>query len=615
MNTLAESLLIQGSSDGIVGFDHAMHVTVWNDRMEQLFGLPRAAALGVPVDAPLLPRLLSGENGRVLAGALQGRSGTVQTVHLRDDGYTFYDLTYFPVLREDGALAGGLVMVKEVEPEYAPGRLLSSNCLQFRGILEKMADAFMALDAGWHITYVNRRGAAIFNRTPQDLTGKHLWTEFPGSVGHPFQRACHRAVAENQPLTFEEYDAYQDIWFENRLYPLPDGLVIFFNDITRHKLAEAELKSLNAVLETRNVQLREAQRVAKIGNWEYTVATRRVYWSDEVFRIYGFSPTEPLPPPERLATVYHPEDYPGYEPIAIRAFTHGEPYDTDVRIITPAGDTKYVNIIARPVRNPDGLVDKVYGTVMDITDRKRAENTLQLRNEELQKINHQLDNFVYRAGHDLRAPLVSILGLIQIAQMEPDAGQKDAYMGLMQRSVQKLDTFIQDIIHYSRNVRTEVKREPVDFRQLAGEVIENLQFMKTFPVEITVAADEPVPFHSDAKRLSVILHNLVSNAIRYASRRRNASWVRVAIRTAPDESHLTVADNGVGIGPEHLPKIFGMFYRATESSPGSGLGLYIVQEIVQTLGGAIGVESAPEEGTTFTVRIPNGNCQPSVTSE
>ncbi|MBD0254610.1 MAG: PAS domain S-box protein [Cytophagales bacterium] len=608
MNLFAENLLIQSSPDGIAGFDRGMRITVWNPRMEQLFGLSRAAALGVPVDAPLLPRLLSGENGQVLAGALRGRSGTLRTVHLEKVGYTFYELTYFPLLREDGAVAGGMVMVKNIDPELAPGQLSSSNCLQFQGIFEKMADAFMALDAGWHITYVNRKGAAIFQRTPEDLTGKHLWTEFPGSVDHPFQRSCYRAVTENQPLTFEEYDGYQDIWFENRLYPLPDGLAIFFNDITRYKRAEAELKSLNTVLETRNAQLREAQRVAKIGNWEYTVATRWVYWSEEVFAIYGFSPAEPVPSAEQMITLYHPEDYAGYEPVAIRAFTHGEPYDTDVRIITPAGETKYVNIIARPVRDRDGNVDKVYGTVMDITDRKRAENTLQLRNEELQKINHQLDNFVYRAGHDLRAPLVSILGLIQIAQMEPAADQKDAYMLLMQRSVQKLDTFIQDIIHYSRNVRTEVKREPVNFRQLAAEVVENLQYMKTFPVDISVAADEPVPFHSDAKRLSVVLHNLVSNAIRYANRHRDHSWVRVALTTGADQSRITVADNGVGIGPEHLPRIFDMFYRATESSPGSGLGLYIVQEIVQTLGGSIRVESVPERGTTFTVCVPNGNC-------
>ncbi len=608
MNLFAENLLIQSSPDGIAGFDQGMRITVWNPKMEQLFGLNRGEALGVPVDAPFLPRLLSGENSQVLAGALRGQSGTLQTVHLENDGYTFYELTYFPLLREDGAVAGGMVMLKNIEPELAPGRLSSSNCLQFQGILEKMADAFMALDAGWHITYVNRKGAAIFHCTPEDLTGKHLWTEFPGTQGHAFQQACYRAVAENRPLTLEEYAGEPDIWFENRLYPLPDGLAVFFNDISRYKRAEAELKSLNAALETRNAQLQEAQRVAKIGNWEYTVATRRVYWSEEVYRIYGFSPAKPVPPAEQMIALYHPDDYASYEPVAIRAFTHGEAYDTDVRIITPAGETKYVNIIARPVRTPDGNVDTVYGTVMDITDRKRAEHTLQLRNEELQKINHQLDNFVYRAGHDLRAPLVSILGLIQIAQMEPATDQKDAYMHLMQRSVQKLDTFIQDIIHYSRNVRTEVKREPVDFRQLAGEVIENLQYMKTFPVDISVVADEPVPFHSDAKRLSVVLHNLISNAIRYANRHRDHSWVRVALITGADQSRITVADNGVGIGPEHLPRIFDMFYRATESSPGSGLGLHIVQEIVQTLGGTIGVESVPERGTTFTVCVPNGNC-------
>jgi signal transduction histidine kinase len=102
-----------------------------------------------------------------------------------------------------------------------------------------------------------------------------------------------------------------------------------------------------------------------------------------------------------------------------------------------------------------------------------------------------------------------------------------------------------------------------------------------------------------------VFNNLISNAIRYSDPYKKQSFVRIGITTTVDQAHITVEDNGIGIEQEHIEKVFNMFYRATESKSGSGLGLYIVKETLDMLGGKIQVSSTMGKGTTFTLTIPN----------
>jgi signal transduction histidine kinase len=270
------------------------------------------------------------------------------------------------------------------------------------------------------------------------------------------------------------------------------------------------------------------------------------------------------------------------------------------------GETKYINLIGKPVISETGEVVKFYGTTMDINERKLAEKNLESQNGELKKINIQLDRFVYSAGHDLRAPLMSVLGLINIAQMDPTPSKKDEYMELMRRSINKLDNFIKDIINFSRNSRTEIINERIDFNTQLQEILDSLSSFRGIEAfETNVRVDEKAPFYTDAKRLSVVLNNLISNAIRYSDPYKKQSYVHVAVTTTPTEAHISVEDNGIGIEEEHLEKVFNMFYRATESMSGSGLGLYIVKETIDMLGGNIQVASTIGKGTTFTLTLPN----------
>ncbi len=226
-------------------------------------------------------------------------------------------------------------------------------------------------------------------------------------------------------------------------------------------------------------------------------------------------------------------------------------------------------------------------------------------NAELRKLNEELDRFVYSASHDLRAPLSSVLGLVEIARLEPTISAKDECLGMINVSIQKLDGFINDIIDYSRNQRIDIQPDHVDIEKEVNDVFDDLKFLdKDGRIEKSVTQIEKRDFITDGRRLSVILKNLISNSIRYHDLEKDNPFIKVEILYKANIAIIIVKDNGIGIDSHHLENIFKMFYRADETSKGSGLGLYIVKETVDKLNGKIEVSSRKNEGTTFTLTIP-----------
>ncbi|MEX1187908.1 MAG: HAMP domain-containing sensor histidine kinase [Bacteroidia bacterium] len=232
-------------------------------------------------------------------------------------------------------------------------------------------------------------------------------------------------------------------------------------------------------------------------------------------------------------------------------------------------------------------------------------NELQLKNKELKKINFELDRFVYSASHDLRAPLTSVLGLLYLIRLEMKDEEAQRLVNMMEESILKLDNTIRDIVAYSRNNRTEVQIEPLRIGNIIEDVLIGLKYMEDNQVSLSkcVRYEDEGVFLSDKNRLSIILTNLISNAIRY---RHPARVPEVMIKVHRDDSilRITVADNGMGINEKHLGKIFEMFYRTSDHSTGSGLGLYIVKETIKKLEGNIEVNSKVNEGSIFRISLP-----------
>ncbi|MES1224621.1 MAG: ATP-binding protein [Bacteroidota bacterium] len=240
--------------------------------------------------------------------------------------------------------------------------------------------------------------------------------------------------------------------------------------------------------------------------------------------------------------------------------------------------------------------------------RKKDEETLHSQNKELIKINEELDNFMYSVSHNLRQPLASVMGLINIAKMELSQSPEklSEFLAMMESSVFKLDNTLKDILDYSRNGRIEVKLEKISLRKIIDESFDRLKYLKGFDlIEKQIEIVDDVEFHCDSYRLSVIFTNILSNSIKYYDSKKEKSYINIRGTVTQEETIIFIYDNGIGIQSDYLSKIFNMFYRATTQSDGAGIGLFIVKETMEKLHGTITVESVADEGTLFIVTIPN----------
>jgi len=237
---------------------------------------------------------------------------------------------------------------------------------------------------------------------------------------------------------------------------------------------------------------------------------------------------------------------------------------------------------------------------------QESHSQVSAKNEALKKANEELDLFVYSVSHQLRAPLVSVLGLINVAKLEnPEMSQK-CYLDLIKKSVKRLDESIREINDHARNIRLDISRDPVDFNKILEDILSSMEYLEsTNLIRIEKRIIEDYEFKTDELRLKIILSNLISNALKYYYPSRPKPVVKININIDEVGSTICVYDNGIGIPASELENIFRIFYRASEHGYGSGLGLYIVKEIIQKLGGSIEVESKEGEYSRFTVKIPH----------
>lgn len=241
-----------------------------------------------------------------------------------------------------------------------------------------------------------------------------------------------------------------------------------------------------------------------------------------------------------------------------------------------------------------------------ISDLKSVENKLFLQNQELDQTNQELDRFVYSVSHDLSAPLKSIRGLVMISQLDRSASNKEDYLDKINQSALKLDSFIKEILDYSRNKRMTIQKEKIELADLCVEILENLKYTDNFgSIRFDLDEIKRAVIITDRLRLKMILTNLFSNSIKFQKQRSGEpSFIKVSIKKEGKNQQILVEDNGDGIQKEFQAKIFDMFYRARSDSNGSGLGLYIAQEAAEKIEGRIFVESEFGKGSLFILELP-----------
>lgn len=343
--------------------------------------------------------------------------------------------------------------------------------------------------------------------------------------------------------------------------------------------------------------LLDSQEHAQLGSWVFDIKSKELKWSDETFRIFDLPVHSPIPSFDKYLSLIYELDRDAIKKLIRSAITLQQPYYVDHRIITEKSAMKWVQSKGKLLFDSDGNSSHLQGTIQDITHRKAYE-------EELENRNREMDTFVYRISHDLRSPICSIQGIINMCQLDTDKTNQAQYLKLINSSIEKLFLFISQTLSHSKNLNMPIQKAKVYFESLIKEVFDSYQQSSGWSeinLSLRVSDDE---YYGDPERIKVIFNSLISNSVKFFDPQKAEKRVEIEVSHEDAFIKIVFADNGIGIPESVLPKIFDMFYRGNESSTGSGLGLYILKQYVDKMKGSVHVKSNLSEGSHFEIMIP-----------
>jgi PAS domain S-box-containing protein len=467
---------------------------------------------------------------------------------------------------------------------------------QLRLFIEHSPASLAMFDTEMRYIATSRRWIIDYNLVGQPIIGKTHYEVFP-EIGQHWkdihQRCLKGKVEKKEEDSFLRADGSLE-WLQWEIRPWHKssgeigGIIMFTEVITERKKATERFKN----------QFENSPDIILYVNKYFKIeAINRAQPGRTVDELIGMDSIEVLPEESRQIA----------RETLIKCFETNENQEIENVI----GNNRWVCSRMVPV-STNGEVTHVMIIATDITEKKKFEDELIRYNSELKKANSELDRFVYSASHDLRAPLKSILGLINITTKDvQEKADKDDKLGLLERlgmlnaSAVKLDNFIEDILNYSRNARMEPETNEIAFDDLVHEINSNFKFLQEQNVDFQIINNVCETFYTDKKRLSIILNNVISNAYKYSDHTKENPFINIIFTCDKDKAVIIVKDNGIGIAEADKDKIFDMFYRSTSLSTGSGLGLYIVKEAVEKLNGSYSVTSELGVGTEICIEIPN----------
>ncbi len=576
-------------------------VLIYNDGYRRVLGAKDARALGRrgaevwneiwPGLAPMFEALRDGGAPVYSEDALfnMERAGTAEA----EQAWFTYSLS--AVRGDDGRIVAFLNVVSETT-----GRVLAVHAIEEARVqlaertaqtererqrvaatLDSISDGFFALDREWRFTYVNDRAEQILGRSRSSLLGETLWTAFPEAVGTRFENEYTRAVAEQVKVVFEEYFPPLEIWFEVRAYPGPEGLAVYFQDVTdRHvaatALAESEARfravqdaSPDASLLARAVR-DEGGEIADFVFTYANAATRGILVHDDTPIVGG---TMRALFPESVAA--------GRLATYARVVETGASWQADVKYRRGA---IAIGLRVTAVRVGDG----VHIAAADLSERMRAESEreqlladAQRARAEAEEANRAKSQFLATMSHELRTPLNAIAGYADLLLLgirgELSPAQRDD-VERMKRSGQHLLGLINDILNFAKLEAGQVEFHLADV--VVTEVVDGLEDlvrpqMAAKGVQyLRAACDDGLTARGDAEKMRQILLNLLTNAVKFTS-----AGGRTSIHCEGDGAtvRVHVSDTGRGILATHLERVFDPFVQVDRqltpaSQQGIGLG-------------------------------------------
>ncbi|WP_018127933.1 PAS domain S-box protein [Balneola vulgaris] len=473
-------------------------------------------------------------------------------------------------------------------------------------ISSNSADMICIHDVEGVYEFVSPSSKSILGYTPEELLGKNHYHLIHEEDIEFLRENTHKDLRDAKTVSSVEYRIRNKkgdyIWFESSVTPVKgkDGevqqLQSVSRDITDRKKVDLLFKS--------------AQEMANVGGWEFEVDTNRLYWTDELYRIYEL----PIGSEINLEEVI--EFFPGSSKDKIisvinRAVERGDSYDITLPFITANGTRKWVRAIGT-AHTQDGKTKSMSGTFQDVTIQIDSEKKIVSQNERLKAITATRDKLYSIIAHDLKGAFQGILGMAELLKMElkdiiPVESDTEFKLSLLHMSAQNAYELLENLLDWVRmqDSDIEVNKESIDLEEV---LVKSISLMQSAASRKGIEIKQeiyPILMDGDSKMLATVFRNLISNAIKYTDK---GGEIKISAKQLTDKVEIVVQDEGVGMNEEIIQSLFDKNNRpqrkGTMSEKGTGLGLILCSELIELHDGSISVESKEGEGSTFTVLLP-----------
>ena len=465
----------------------------------------------------------------------------------------------------------------------------------------------------FRVDYINNRMEDIANENPESIIGKTLSEYYPKNLENgviEILQKCYQE-GENVDYTKEFLFSNKSYWLSTRAVKMHDGLLLFSKDVTQEKLYEEQLFIQNRLLS-------EAERVANIGSFRWSLGKEQIKYSDNVYRLFGFEPHEFDDEFGRLLTFLHPNDFERVKADFEEARQQKSKIDLVFRIYTKTNELKYMNTIGE-CHLKEGKWYMV-GVIRDVTKQIEAESILQTKNTELKRSNSDLEAFNRVASHDLQEPLRKIQMFVSRLDEEENHRlnkRSHGYLAKIKSSSDRMRNLINNLLSYSKVEDVPEKHTRVDLNDALSNVLEDLG-ERVNELKADINSDSLPVVNGVQFQLEQLFANLIGNSLKYIqpgtkpvikikSKIVNGKEVPSEV-PIPNISFvkLQFIDNGIGFDKKYQEKIFEIFQRlhGKNEFSGTGLGLSICKKIVQSHDGVIYAKGEVGKGAEFTVYLP-----------
>jgi PAS domain S-box-containing protein len=609
--------IIETTNEGVWLVDAESNTTFMNRRMAQMLGSEADVAICNSLNGFL------DEAGRAKLAAQNERleEKQIEVQYKRADGTILWALVgKTPLFDGTGQYEGSLCMVRDITDRKQASQGLQELSRRterqeraLTSMLSSITDFTYIYDQDCRFVFVNRPLLKLWGITLEQAVGKNfLELGYPAELAQKLTRQVREVFDTATPAIGDTpYTSPTGVhgYYEYIFSPVlgSDGGVEFVagctRDVTARRKTETDLLLLNQ-------RLSLATSVAKVGVWDWDLASNALTWDKTMFEIYGFPPIADMPY-EQWAAAVHPADLPAYEAVLRKAVAEKGQASAEFRIILADGSVRNIAAAERVVLDELGDASRVVGVNVDITERKESETALRTAKEAAEAGNLAKSEFLATMSHEIRTPMNGVIGMTELALDTTLTVEQREYLEIVKSSADDLMTIINDILDFSRIEARKLSLDPIDFnphdaiRDIANAMAVRAQ-RKGLELIVYIGADVPLKLRGDAGRLRQILVNLLGNAIKFTERGVVVLRVKRGASTAQNDIQLdfSVKDTGIGIRPERQKKVFEAFTQGdgslTRTHGGTGLGLTIASQLVQLMGGVLSFESEVGRGSTFS---------------